>query len=364
VLAWLAKHEHRKSIEEIKRALRWLTVRLQGKPLASITTKRVGELAAERKAQQPGMLISSTSDVGPKTQQARTTSNATVNRHLAQLSAIMHFAQRSGWLASLPTIELLPEPKKRVAWLSHDEARRLLEELPEHLKPIAAFGLATGLRETNIRLLTWHQVDLERGVAWIHGDQAKGGKALNVPLNEPALIVLACQRGKHARWVFPVPRWEKKAKATDKPRQVADAPTGKVSSAAWRKACIRAGVPTLRFHDLRHTWASWHVQSGTPPAVLQELGGWASQAMVQKYAHLGESHLSAWAGNIGRGTSPVQVGPRSTSKNGPGGPLSEGKSLGWLMGLEPTTTRITIGSSVQSTSNIKHLRASQKPKAA
>ena len=99
-----------------------------------------------------------------------------------------------------------------------------------------------------------------------------------MPLNDDALRVLAGQRGKHRRWVFPVPRWVPAEREGDKPRQVADSPTGKVSNHAWRKACTRAGVPTLRFHDLRHTWASWHVQSGTPLAVLQELGGWASLA--------------------------------------------------------------------------------------
>jgi integrase len=319
VVAWLAEHQHRKSIEEIKRVLRWLTVRLQGRTLASITDGAIRDLAAQRKR--------------PQAEGSKPASNATVNRHLAQLSAILHYAHRRQWLPALPPIAMLPEPAKRVAWLTHDEAQRLLEELPAHLKPMAGFALATGLRESNVRLLTWAQVDVARGVAWIYADEAKAGKNINVPLNEAALIVLAGQRGKHRRWVFPVPRLD---------TGTADAPTGKISNHAWRKACIRAGLPTLRFHDLRHTWASWHVQSGTPLAVLQELGGWASQAMVQKYAHLGHSHVSAWAGNIGHGTNRVQVAPPPAMRNGPEGPSTEGKEVGWLMGLEPTTTRITI----------------------
>ena len=354
-LAWLEEHQHRKSIEEIKRVLRWITERLQGRSLTSITDSAIRELSAERKRQRIGKT---------ETSEGRPTSNATVNRHLAQLSAVLHYAQARGWLPAVPPIAMLPEPSKRVAWLTQEQAARLLDELPAHLKPIAAFALATGLRETNVRLLTWTQVDTARRVAWVHGEDAKGGKTLHVPLNDEALVVLAVQRGRHARWVFPVPHWQKKKRKSDKPVQVADAPTGKVSNHAWRKACVRAGVPTLRFHDLRHTWASWHVQAGTPLAVLQELGGWASQAMVQKYAHLGESHLSAWAGNIGAGTTRVQVAPPAGIENGPEGPLSEGKSLGWLMGLEPTTTRITIGSRAPDTSKIKHLRPRQRPKAA
>jgi integrase len=91
---------------------------------------------------------------------------------------------------------------------------------------------------------------------------------------------------------------------------------------AWRKALDRAGIRKyeekdkrtknplyphhadddyrfsdfrFRWHDLRHTWASWHVQAGTPIHVLQELGGWSDIRMVQKYAHLAPEHLAEYA---------------------------------------------------------------------
>ena len=54
------------------------------------------------------------------------------------------------WLDTVPTVKLLPEPKKRLRWLTQQEARRLLEELPEHLKAMVRFTLATGLRESNV----------------------------------------------------------------------------------------------------------------------------------------------------------------------------------------------------------------------
>ena len=58
------------------------------------------------------------------------------------------------------------------------------------------------------------------------------------------------------------------------------------------------GIENFRWHDWRQTWASWHVQNGTPIHVLQELGGWSDVRMVQRYAHLAPEHLSADAGNI------------------------------------------------------------------
>jgi integrase len=59
-----------------------------------------------------------------------------------------------------------------------------------------------------------------------------------------------------------------------------------VNTKAWRNALKRAGVTDCRWHDLRHTWASWLIQNGTPLFDLQEMGGWKSAAMVRRYAHL------------------------------------------------------------------------------
>jgi len=61
---------------------------------------------------------------------------------------------------------------------------------------------------------------------------------------------------------------------------------------------MRAGIDDFRWHDLRHTWASWHVQAGTPLHVLQELGGWETPAMVRRYAHLAPEHLAEHAVRI------------------------------------------------------------------
>lgn len=57
-------------------------------------------------------------------------------------------------------------------------------------------------------------------------------------------------------------------------------------------------IANFRWHDLHHTWASWHVQSGTPLQVLKELGGWETIEMVQKYAHLAADHLAQWVSSM------------------------------------------------------------------
>jgi len=119
------------------------------------------------------------------------------------------------------------------------------------------FTLSTGLHESNVTGLQWGQIDMQRRCAWIHADQAKGKKAIAVPLNNDALPVIRQQIGKHDTHVF-----------TYKGN-----PVTRANNHAWEKALIRAGITDFRWHDLRHTWASWHVQNGTPLHVLKELGG-------------------------------------------------------------------------------------------
>jgi len=68
-----------------------------------------------------------------------------------------------------------------------------------------------------------------------------------------------------------------------------------VNTKAWRVALKRAGIADFRWYDLRHTWASWHVQAGTPLHELQELAGWECAEMVRRYAHLSSEHLPVYA---------------------------------------------------------------------
>ena len=97
---------------------------------------------------------------------------------------------------------MLKEPTRRVRFLTREEAKRLLDELPPHLADMAAFSLATGLRRANVTGLQWTQLDLVRRVAWIHPDQAKARKAIAVPLNAEAVSIIRRQVGKHPTHVF------------------------------------------------------------------------------------------------------------------------------------------------------------------
>ncbi|MCK4951842.1 MAG: site-specific integrase, partial [Gammaproteobacteria bacterium] len=169
---------------------------------------------------------------------------------------------------------------------------RLLAELPEYTADMTRFTLATGLRKSNVTQLEWSQVDLNARRAWIHADQAKANKAIAVPLNSEAVVVLRKQVGKHPVRVF-----------TYKGHPIKD-----IGVTAWRSALKRAEIENFRWHDLRHTWASWHVQGGTPLYILQELGGWESIEMVKRYAHLSPDHLAEYVEKLAQ--------PRLVHSNG------------------------------------------------
>ncbi len=227
----------------------------------------------------------------------KTCSGSTKNRYFALIRAILNKCVNEwDWLDKAPKLKLHKEPKKRIRWLYPEEAQRLvnaLENLP-YMQHLVIFSLATGLRQANVLNLKWEQIDLRRQVAWIYPDQAKAGKAIGVPLNQTAMQVLM-DRPRVSDYVF-THSGGGKVKA--------------ISNRVWREALDKAGITDFRWHDLRHTWASWLVQQGTPLAALKEMGGWESVEMVQRYAHLAPEHLSQHArlidSNISAGIGLVQ----------------------------------------------------------
>lgn len=263
VVKYIGENQNQRSIKTTKENLRYLDKFLSHKRLDEISKQLIEEIKQEKIA--TGVSV------------------ATVNRMLTVLRAVLNAAKYWDWLDNPPVIKLLSDDSQRIRWLTQEQAKVLLGELPEHLKPIVSFALATGLRETNITGLQWSQIDMARKCAWIHADQAKGKKAIAVPLNDDAVTVIKSQLGKHLTHVF-----------------CYDGKTlHRANCKAWRKALVRAGIMDFRFHDLRHTWASWHVQNGTPLHVLKELGGWADMSMVLRYAHLSSEHLQHYANNAG-----------------------------------------------------------------
>lgn len=263
VVRWLKESSHKATIDNDKIHLRWLDQFLGGKQLDTISRALIDRITDAKLAE------------GVR--------NATVNRVLEVLRAILRrCVDQWEWLDRAPKVRMLKEPTRRIRFLDRAEVQRLLDCLPPHLAEMAAFTLATGLRRANVTGLQWSQVDMVRRLAWIHPDQAKARKAIAVPLNADAVAIIRRWLGKHPTHVF----------------SFRGKPITQVSTKAWYQALERAEILDFRWHDLRHTWASWHVQSGTPLFALQELGGWESPEMVRRYAHLSAEHLAPYADRL------------------------------------------------------------------
>ena len=268
VVRWVDEKAHKASIGDDQRNFRWLHSHLSGLTLEQVDRSRVDSIIKQRKADG--------------------VSNGTVNRTLALLRSVLRAAVRDWeWLERAPRIRLLPEPKGRIRHLSPAETARLLRELPSHLAAMAAFSLHTGLRQRNVKELRWSQVDLDRGHVWIHAEQAKAGKGIAVPLTVQATEVLRSQAGKHPDFVF-----------TFRGNRILW-----VNNSAWKSALRRAGIKDFRWHDLRHTWATRHMEAGTPLHVVQQLGGWSTPQMTQRYAHLTPGYLAGHVNAFGNHAS-------------------------------------------------------------
>lgn len=262
VLRWLNETTHKRDHHGDRQRLAAIHDALEGRLLMDIT----GERLTRQLQAMPGL----------KTPGAR-------NRYRATVRAILRRAEREwDWINKAPTIRMEPEARSVGRWLTEAEAGRLIQAAPAQLQPVIQFALATGLRKGNILGLRWSHVDLVRRQLWVHPDDAKSGKAIGIPLNALAMQVLMACRGQHPEAVFTV---------EGRPYRWPDHRT-------WLGLCARAGLPGVRFHDLRHTWASWLAQAGVDPQHLKTLGGWSTLAMVERYSHLNVEHLRAAADRI------------------------------------------------------------------
>jgi integrase len=262
-LRWLQEKKHKKSHQDDVFRIRFFTRFLRGKTLNMVSRDMIDDIISRHLAR---------------------TAPRTKDLYVALIRAIFRIAMREWeWIEAMPAFKTYGKGlKPRVRWLTRAQADRLLEELPAHQQDLMLFALATGLRQGNITGLTWEQVDLARRIATIEHGETKNGDALGVPLNELAMTVLQRQRGRHVSHVF----------------TYRGQPIRQVNTKAWKDALKRAGITNFRWHDLRHTWASWLRQNDVPTWVLQELGGWKSEVMVRRYAHMSVKHLQPYADQL------------------------------------------------------------------
>jgi integrase len=234
-----------------------------------------------------------------------------VNRRLILLRYMFNTAWRDWKIAGVkenPThgVRLLKENNKKERYVRADEMARLYDEVCSSqnmmLKHVVAFLLLTGARRNEVLHATWQDINLTTG-KWRIPD-TKSGYARHLPLNDGAMAVLHQMQGvSRSQYIFGNPK------------------TGKAYVHiwyAWNTARKKAGLPDVRMHDLRHTFASLLINNGRSIYEVQKLLGHTQIKTTQRYAHLTQETLLD-ASNIGTAAMAATLGM------GPHGDVIEGR---------------------------------------
>jgi integrase len=248
--------------------MRWWKERLGQYSLADITPALIVECR--------DILLSGKTSRGQRTP-------ATVNRYLAVLSHAFSVAMKEWeWLEDSPMKKITKqkEPKGRVRFLSDEEREKLLHVCKESQNPylftVVTLALSTGARKDEIMSLTWKDVDIAKEV--IQLTETKNGERRALPLKGLALeLVRKLVRRLDTNLLFPSKENLKKPMDIRKP---------------WESALKKSEIEDFKFHDLRHSAASYLAMNGATLAEIAEVLGHKTLQMVKRYAHLSHQHTA------------------------------------------------------------------------
>ena len=266
-----------KRFVDVKKLLNWWKKEIGSYLLSDLTRALIIE--------QRDKLLSSTGRKISKGNNTAQRSPATVNRYMVALGhALTIAANEWEWIHENPMrkISKLSEPRGRVRFLDDEERERLLEACKASTNPqlhiLVVLALSTGARHGELINLCWSDVDWQRHVITLHDTKNKERRLL--PLVHYALKLMEAHskvRNITSDLVFP---------SSSNPQRPWD------SRSAWEAALKRANIDNFRFHDLRHSCASYLAMNGASLAEIAEVLGHKTLQMVKRYAHLSEAHTA------------------------------------------------------------------------
>ncbi|MEW6212288.1 MAG: site-specific integrase [Acidobacteriota bacterium] len=227
-------------------------------------------------------------------------SPTTVNYEINALSRMMALAVEYGLARENPCsrVRRLNNGSQRNRYATEEEERVILADLrlrKHRILPVVLLALNTGMRRGEIVSLRWSQVDLQRNLIYL--TKTKSGKPRDVPINQVARVVLLDLAGKRGGG-----RPDSETLFDFTEHQATD---------AWRECCKRVKVAGLRFHDLRHTFATRLADTGCDPFTIMELLGHTDPKMTKRYTHALDSNkrraVALLAGRSEKAEEPSQI---------------------------------------------------------
>jgi len=253
--------------------------------LDSITPARISKVRDKLLSEKTQNFATPAAD--PATDAERPKSNrkgATVNRYIAALSSCLNYGVKTlEWIERNPCerVRKPPESPGRVRFLDDDERKRLLDACRPHKELYLAvvLSLTTGARQAEIMSLRWGQINFARRSITLN--KTKNGTTRSIPLVGEAFTLLderSKVRSLNDDRVFPATARAKKSTYLD-------------LETAWRNALKTAAVTDFRWHDLRHTSASYLAMLNVSLVEIAKVLGHKTLAMVMRYAHLSNEHI-------------------------------------------------------------------------
>jgi len=200
-------------------------------------------------------------------------SKSTVNRYVQLVGKMLSLAKEEGYLEQNPARKVKSFSEKdtqKERILTEAEEEKLMENCSPNLKPIIVTALNTGMRRAEILGLTWSQIDFE--VRSIRIEKTKSGRIRHIPINDglfKQFLKLKSDNGQ-SPFVFLNPETK---------RPFLDMKT------PFKRACKISGIEGMRFHDLRHTFATRLVANGIDVETVRDLLGHHSILVTQRYVH-------------------------------------------------------------------------------
>jgi integrase len=261
-----------------------LTPFFTGKKMADITTALVNAYIARRR-EQSRVTRRRTIPVAP----------ATINRELAWLKHMFNLAVRAGKLMTKPSIDLLQEHNVRTGFFEPEEYQSVMSHLQPEVQAVVAFAYLTGWRTSEVKSLTWKQVDWSAGEVRLEPGTTKNKQGRTFPFTPELRALLERQRAQRVVCDRVFFRMVAQGRGgVKRPRAIVS--FGK----AFKTACRLAGCPGRTPHDLRRTAVRDFVREGIPQTVAMKLTGHLTESVFRRYDIVSPNDLRVAAEKLAR----------------------------------------------------------------